>query len=153
MRKIKFGILIILMVIGGVALFQVENVCAAHENVLTDCEICIPANSYSKIFTIPYQTPFMETISYKISIRTDDYPLNLLILDQQNYNTYTHGTGSYKCRGQTNIISGSYTLHFSGSYFTHHPMSEYGPLYVLLENPSEDPVNVHAKITHSVEYK
>ena len=104
MRKINFGILIILIAIGGVALSQVGNVCTA-ENVIQDTTIEVPAHEYREVCAIGrlYTSQIVDQYPagygpvYKVSVEAwdsdeDQYkPIDLLILDSVAYKKFQKG--------------------------------------------------------------
>ena len=75
----------------------------------------------------------MRKPTYKISIDTDRDPINLFILDPQNYDAYIYGE-PFKYQGEENMINGYYNFLV--------PYAD-GPFHVILENPSDHPVKVH----------
>ena len=172
MRKIKFGILIILMAIGGVALFQVGNVCTAEdiipdtntENVVLDMTIQVPAHGYRAVYTI--QRPSHESYSrgyrpvYKISVKAwnpnedrntpDRYkPIDLLISDEKiSGNLLREEVG--EGHGVQGMINGTY--YFSPpcretAPFPYNRMIVPKPPYhVILINRSGYPLCAHIRI-------
>ena len=152
----KLEILMVLIAIGGVALFQVGNVCTA-EDVLKDMTIQVPSHEYREVCAIGDLYVHIEDITrynshgvvihegvihkYKISVHSwgsdeDQYmPIDLLILDRMAYRKFQKGE-NFGYWGQMGMINGTYYFNYSGRYSN-------PPCHVILQNRSEQPLHVH----------
>ena len=160
MRKIKFGILIILMAIGGVALFQVGNVCAA-EDVLEDVTIQVPSHKYRDVCSIgPIVLDYEKMMRGYMDVfpvykqktawdpNEDQYmqykPIDLLILDSINYKKFERGE-KFEHWGQLGIINGTYYFHYPNIGGVR-DISSPPPYTVIIGNSSEQPLYAHIRI-------